>query len=383
MDTIINEIYRLSMSSDSMDSLLPCFVFDRNRFDRNINSFRKSFRKYFDKFEIAYSTKTNPHPAILKAAKENGIKIEIVSHYEYDEVAKVGFMPDEVIYNGVIPHLFSKYTIASHGGKVNVENIFEMKQIAAIALKEKREIKIGIRLNINLHDGEGHCSRFGVVPFSQEFFQFLNLQNDYCRINGVHIHIHGGRDIDSWKARAKKAGEVAAYLRSEYIDFGSNLFGFMDKRLSEQFDNKIPSFDEYAEVIFNELGRFYNKMPEIIIEAGTPIVADTVSAVGKVEYIKTGLHKQAVSSLSIYDFGFFHGSDKKVPVDVIHISGNDAYRNLPIYGYACTEDDLLCRSYNGELSVGDILIFRNLGAYAYSLCSDFIKPKLKLYEIIC
>ncbi len=383
MDTIINEIYRLSMSSDRLDDLLPCFVFDRNRFDRNINSFRKSFHKYFDRFEIAYSTKTNPHPAILKAAKENGIKIEIVSHYEYDEVAKAGFMPDEVIYNGVIPHLFSKYTIASHGGKVNVENIFEMKQIAAIALKEKRKIKIGMRLNINLHGDNGHSSRFGIVPFSPEFFQFLNLQNDYCMINGVHIHIHGGRDIDSWRTRAKKAGEVAAYLRSEYIDFGSNIFGFMDERLSEQFNSNIPSVDEYAKAIFNELGRFYNKMPEIIIEAGTPIVADTVSAVGKVEYIKAGSSTQAVSSCSVYDFGFFHGSDKKVPVDVIHLSDGNQYNGITIYGYACTEDDVVCESYSGELCVGDILVFRNLGSYAYSLCSDFIKPKLKLYELIC
>jgi len=54
---------------------------------------------------------------------------------------------------------------------------------------------------------------------------------------------------------------------------------------------------------------------------------------------------------------------------------------VEIFGYACTEDDTVYKSYTGELAVGDYLLFRNLGAYANSLSSDFIKPAMKTYDI--
>lgn len=374
------------MSSVDIDKIQPCFLFDSDMFKQNVVNYRNGFASVFgDKFILSYSTKTNPHPLVLKAlAQVPWVMIEIVSPHELDLAVEAGFSFDRIVYNGVIPDIKGKVLVASHGGIVNVENYRELKEIADYAEKYKLHLNVGMRVNIRIDENRKWESRFGIKPYTDQFYDCLKCQNKYLKIVGIHSHIHGCRTLDHWKERAKQLGELCKRCGFEYIDFGSNLFGYMDERLASQFDCKVPTAREYAEAIYDELTWYYSRseMPTIIIEPGTPVVANTVSVLGKVENINDrGFDTIATASCSVYDFGFFHGSDKHPPMDVIHMSEGENYENLEIFGYACTEDDTVCKSYTGNLAVGDYLLFRNLGAYANSLCSDFIKPKLKTIDI--
>ena len=380
MDITTREIFRLLTSKGKYCDTF--FVFDGKQFAENISRFTKAFENKFDKFELAYSTKTNPHPIVLHAVKKSGSSIEIVSPYEYRLVKSIGFDDKDIIYNGVIPDYHYKYAVALNGGKVNIENANEFKRIAIMAKSADVKLKVGIRLNVDLFGNCRRVSRFGITPESEEFKECVNLQNEHCRIAGVHLHVHGGRGLEMWDKRAETVGRIAKELDVEYIDFGSNLFGFMDDRLADQFDEEIPSPEMYADVIHSRLSEIFLSIPKVIIEPGTPVVANAVSLVGKVENIfKRYDRHYATASCSIYDCGFFHGSDKKVPMDVIHVSSGEQVDKLKIYGYACTEDDILCDSYTGRIAIGDWLVFNNLGAYAYSLSSDFIKKKPDFFQI--
>lgn len=286
--------------------------------------------------------------------------------------------------NGVIPDINGKVSVAKHGGIVNVESYSELKKIAEYTQKNCIPIKVGLRVNIDIDNDRKWKSRFGVAPGTPMFDKCLSLQSDTLQIVGIHCHIHGCRSLIHWRERAIQLGKISKKYGFEYIDFGSNMFGFMDDRLKAQFNEYVPSASEYAATIYGGLRSVYGreKLPIVIIEPGTPVVADAVSLLGKVETI-TELEDRtiATASCSVYDFGFFHGSDKHPPMDVIYVGNELYYKDVEIFGYACTEDDTVCKSYSGLLGEGDLLLFRNLGAYANSLCSDFIKKKLKVIEV--
>ena len=40
------------------------------------------------------------------------------------------------------------------------------------------------------------------------------------------------------------------------------------------------------------------------------------------------------------------------------------------------EDDILARDYTGSLAEGDIIVFKNAGAYSFSTNNDFISPAI-------
>lgn len=386
MDTTLNGTLQGSVSRDKLDIMQPCFLFDHDKFMSNLRHFNMSFSSYFgDMFIPSYSTKTNSSPHVLSAVRESrDWKLEIVSPHELMLARQLKFPLRRIVYNGVIPDLEGKFAVAESGGIVNVENYSELKALADLAMEAETPIEVGLRVNIHIDDNRPWESRFGVKPYTEQFDQCLNLQSDYLKIVGIHSHIHGCRTLDFWRERATQLGIIAKDFWMSYIDFGSNMFGFMDERLAAQFPNAIPTADDYARTIHDGLVAVYgsNHIPTVIIEPGTPVVADTICVLGKVETInERGFDTIATASCSVYDFGFFHGSDKHPPMDVVHMSEGKHYEDLEIFGYACTEDDTVCKSYTGELAVGDYLLFRNLGAYANSLCSDFIKPSLKTYDI--
>ena len=41
------------------DLVTPCFIYDIDRFELNINCLRDSFKRYYGNFRIGYSYKTN------------------------------------------------------------------------------------------------------------------------------------------------------------------------------------------------------------------------------------------------------------------------------------------------------------------------------------
>ena len=57
------------------------------------------------------------------------------------------------------------------------------------------------------------------------------------------------------------------------------------------------------------------------------------------------------------------------------------YQNLDFGGYTCIEGDYLYRGYNGPLSIGDLVVFENVGSYSVVLKPPFILPNFPVVEL--
>ncbi len=68
---------------------------------------------------------------------------------------------------------------------------------------------------------------------------------------------------------------------------------------------------------------------------------------------------------------------KDLPLDVIHNGGCSVLiRGGKLVGYTCLEYDVVRENYNGELAVGDTVVFGNVGGY-----TNVSKPPFILWNV--
>jgi len=374
-----NETFPKSMSNDDIVGLeTPCYIFNKPVFVDNFIGLTSAFRRRYKNFDIAYSYKTNSTKAVIQTVKALEGLAEVVSPYELERAIKCNRDYSRIVYNGVIPDPEGKISVAYCGGIVNIDNLDELKEIDHICTQNEQSIKIGLRLNFDI--GVGFDSRFGFRIGEPEYEEAVNLINasEFLHMNSIHCHISCGRGLEFWKRRVETMIKTGKELGVKVIDLGSNLYGPMDERLSTQFNDTIPSFVQYAETVCKPMAEAFPDMSvKLIIEAGTPIIANAVDFATRVVNIKSIAGKKlATIDGSFFNLGFLV-KVKKVPMDVINLKR--VYpENYDLYGYTCTEGDLVQEGYEGYLGVGDVVVFRNVGAYSRSLCpSQFIMPPPK------
>ncbi|MDE7427624.1 MAG: diaminopimelate decarboxylase [Muribaculaceae bacterium] len=355
-----------------------CFIYYPERVLRDVKSFRSALNCYFPKATLAYSVKTNSHPAVLNTILDSGIMAEAVSEAEYSECKRIGFMGDHIIYNGPIKSKESFLRAVEGGSIVNIDSLTELSYLDSITSGNKA--RLGVRLNVNLQDVcpeeatfEEASSRFGFRVNEEPFKEVTEAFRAHPRLklSGVHIHrTTRNRSVRFYAALARWVGKVISEynLKPEYIDFGG---GFSAPYPS------APTFNHYAGAMARELRLCGVNLTdtEIIVEPGTAVVArafDYLVTVTDVRatsegtiIITTGtrnhidpLFKQ--NSISHELLRFNNSTDKQVPVQKVE-------------GCTCMEFDCLLTLRNAPaLQPGDKIIFHNVGAYTLSLAPEFI-----------
>ena len=89
--------------------------------------------------------------------KEMGGYAEVVSDMEYEIAERVGYNSSQIIYNGPLKGPKLEQHLLG-GGITNIDNIDEIMRVIDFANKCKQEIKVGIRVNINV--GQNFISHF-------------------------------------------------------------------------------------------------------------------------------------------------------------------------------------------------------------------------------
>ena len=243
---------------------LPCYVFDEEAFRNNYQNLKDTLTASYSKYEIAYSYKTNYAPKICSVVKSMGGYAEVVSDMEYEIAKIIGYENDFIVYNGP----FKGPKMEEHlcnGGILNIDNLEELNRVICFANEQRREFKVGLRLNINV--GQKFISRFGIDAESEDLEDGVNrLRNcQYTRLVGLHCHIGQSRSLAAWKARTTQMLTLAdKYIDDipEYIDLGSGMFGDMAPDLLQQFTVDVPTYSEYARVTAKLVAEHYKDIPE-------------------------------------------------------------------------------------------------------------------------
>lgn len=361
------------------------YLFDATAFDRNFAEFLAAFRGHYPRTALAYSYKTNYLPRLCRRVNALGGYAEVVSGMEYALARRVGVLPDRIIFNGPYKTAGDIERALTDGALVNLDSPAEVDLVRGIARKRPRSVlRIALRCNFDL--GASGVSRFGIDAAGHDLAAAIarlgRIRN--CRIDGLHCHwLPPGRSAAAYAAIARRMLDLARQCFGArppgLLDLGGGFCSRMPPGLAAQFDFPIPTFQEYARAIAAPLAAaFPGNGPELILEPGLALAADTLSFAAKVVALKTIRSKTyALLSASVYDVQPTK-NQKTLPLRHFPQPGGARARRrsgpMDLVGYTCMEDDCLCRNYPGALAAGDYVVFQNVGAYTIVLKPPFIAP---------
>ncbi len=365
---------------------VPFYLFDEKLFLDNMNRLTSTFQSVYSNYRVAYSFKTNYTPYICKLVKENGGYAEFVSDLEYSLAKNRGYENSKIIYIGPFKGaLLEDHLLA--GGIANADNYNECERICRLAESHPEKVfKIGLRLNLDL--GAGFISRFGMVEDSEDMLKSVELIKRYDNLHvvGMHCHIKAPRNPEAWKRRSEIMIAAAdKYVEGipEYISLGSGMVPGEYSQYADDFENFKPTYQEFAEALFAPFINHYpeRQRPIVFTEPGRALITRYIRFFAIVDNFKeVRERKLATTNGSFHNIGEIY-SQARIPVIVHHNSEGKYYDKIDIMGYTCLEQDVMFPSYEGNLSVGDIIEFRNVGGYSIVYKPQFIYPQCAMYAL--
>ena len=359
----------------------PTYVYDaekiKSQYDRLINSF-----KSVANLRINYAVKALSNISILKYINTLGSGLDTVSIQEVMIGIRAGFPVNKIIYtpNGVSVAEIQR--VAKMGVNINIDNLNVLEQFGS----SNPEIPICVRINPHVMAGGnskisfGHIdSKFGISIHQIPLLLWI-VNNTNIKVNGIHMHTGSDiLDIEVFIHAAEILFQTASKFKDlEFIDFGS---GFKVPYHYGDNETNIEELGEKLSKRFNEFCKDYGKKLTLAFEPGKFLVSEAGSFLCSVNSIK-----QTTSTVfAQVDTGFNHfirpmmyGSDHHI----VNISNpNDSERFYSVVGYICETDTFATNKRISKIFEGDILSFKNAGAYCFSMSSNY-NSRFKPSEIL-
>ena len=366
----------------------PLMLYDMTAFERNYFEFLEAFTRRYARTRIAYSYKTNYTPALCRCVDEWGGLAEVVSGLEYELARSLGVPGSRIVFNGPWKTAADLQRAVDEDAVINVDEAYQLPVLRELAKGRPAgsDVRVGLRITFELPGAE--TSRFGFHLENgglEEGVEFIR-QSPGLKLSGLHCHfLTAGRSAADYERIAKRMIEAARALGVdgglEFLDIGGGFFSKMSPALKSQFDVPIPDFADYGKAIGDAFSAAYGKEggPELIVEPGLCLTADISTFVTRVMDVKRSAdRKLAVVMGSFYDIKPT-GSARNLPIGVMGSNDGEALQGpIDIVGATCMEHDVLHRGYDGALARGDVVVFRNTGAYTNVLRPLFINSPVPI-----
>ncbi|MFH1050173.1 MAG: diaminopimelate decarboxylase [bacterium] len=349
----------------------PLYVYDTSKMIGQYNKMLNAFS--YPNVKINYACKALTNKNILKLFKNLGSGLDCVSIQEVWLGLNAGFKPQDIIYT---PNCVSFEEIAlavKEGVKINIDNISILDQFGH---EFGNKIPVCIRVNPHIMAGShtkisvGHIdSKFGIsihqIPLVERIVQTHNII-----VEGIHMHTGSDiLDVEVFLQGAEILFDVVKkFPNIEYIDFGS---GFKVPYKPDDIETDIEELGEKISERFNKFSKELGKEITLMFEPGKYLVSESGYFLVTVNVVK-----QTTSTIFAgVDSGMNHLIRPMFYDAYHHIVNVSKPMNKPriysVVGYICETDTFGYDRKIAEISEGDILGFRNAGAYCYAMSSNY------------
>lgn len=349
----------------------PLYVYNTETIAAQYKRLTAAFSKV-KKVKIHYAVKALSNLSVLKYIHSLGAGLDTVSIQEVQLGLAAGVSAKHIMFtpNGV--SLEEIETVAKLGVQVNIDNLSILEQFGT----RNPDIPVCIRINPHVMAGGntnisvGHIdSKFG-ISIHQIPHILRIVENTNMTINGIHMHTGSDiLDIDVFLYASEILFDTAKHFENlEFIDFGS---GFKVPYKTGDIETNIEEFGTKLTQRFNTFCKNYRKQLTLAFEPGKFLVSEAGLFLAKVNVVK-----QTTSTVfAQIDSGFNHlirpmlyGSQHEIE----NISNPDGReRFYSVVGYICETDTFANNRRIPEITEGDILAFKNAGAYCYSMASNY------------
>ncbi|NNE31709.1 MAG: diaminopimelate decarboxylase [Winogradskyella sp.] len=361
-----NALLKIAKEHDS-----PLYVYDANTIINQYNRLTNAFSKV-KHLKINYAVKALSNISVLKLFNALGSGIDTVSIQEVKLGVRAGFKSDQIIYtpNGV--SLEEIEEVSKLGVQINIDNLSILEQFGTkhpktpVCIRINPHVMAGGNTNISV----GHIdSKFG-ISIHQIPHILRIVKNTKMNINGIHMHTGSDiLDIDVFLYASEILFETAKNFKGlDFIDFGS---GFKVPYKSGDIETNIEELGQKLSKRFNEFCKDYGKDLTLAFEPGKFLVSEAGVFLAKVNVVK-----QTTSTVfAQIDTGFNHlirpmlyGSQHEI-VNISNPKGRERFYS--VVGYICETDTFANNRRINEINEGDILCFKNAGAYCFTMASNY------------
>lgn len=362
----------------------PFYLYSENIISENYLSYSDNLKDISS--TICYSVKANSNLSILSILAKLGAGFDIVSGGELTRVLKSGGDPKKVVFSGVgktddeIIYALEKNIMC-----FNIESDEELNTVDKIAQKMNTTANISIRVNpeINVDTHPYITTGMKDNKFGIEQAQIVSLYKKASSLKGIKIigiDYHIGSQIMQLEPYLESLAKILNIIdeldkmniKLNHIDIGGGL------GISYENEDVIPK-----KTLMDETLRLIGRRKlSLIIEPGRSIVGESGILVSKIINIK----RSTTKNFAIVDAGM---NDLIRPPlynayhSIKEVSKNSTNKMVyDVVGPICETADFLGK--NRELSImkGDCIIVENVGAYGFSLASNYnTRPKTDEYII--
>ena len=349
----------------------PVYVYDANKISAQYERLTKAFAAV-PSLRINYAMKALSNVSILKLMRKLGAGLDTVSIQEVKLGLHAGFAPEQIIFtpNGVSMEEIEE--AASLGVQLNIDNLSILEQFGS----KHPQVPVCIRINPHVMAGGnsnisvGHIdSKFG-ISIHQIPHILRIVENTKMHINGIHMHTGSDiLDIEVFLYAAEILFDTAKHFKElQFIDFGS---GFKVPYKEGDIQTDIEELGEKLSQRFLEFCKGYGRDLTLAFEPGKFLVSEAGFFLVKVNVVK-----QTTSTVFAgIDSGFnhlirpmFYGATHFIE----NLSNPEGKKRFyTVVGYICETDTFASNRQIAEISEGDILCFRNAGAYCYTMASNY------------
>ncbi len=362
----------------------PLFVFSERLIQDRVRELRDAFALRWPRVRLAWSYKTNYLDAVCTIMHREGSWAEVVSEFEYDKAMRLGVPPEKVHFNGPYKSRAVLERALPAGTIVHIDHFDELALCEEVAVATGCRPRVAIRVSLAA-EGTPAWSRFG---FNLDNGQAMDaarriLAGDRLELCGLHTHM--GTFITepgAYRDAAAKLARFANELRErfgvavDFLDLGGGLASH--NTLKAQYlpgDQATPSFRAYADAVVEGLAELDcppQELPTLVLESGRALVDDAGSLISTVlanKRLPDGRRDLVVDAgVNILFTSFWYKHDL--------VPAQDFRPNLEptiVHGPLCMNIDVVRDTLLfPPMSVGERVVFRNVGAYNVTQWMQFI-----------
>jgi diaminopimelate decarboxylase len=397
---------------------LPLFVTSLNAVRQRAEMYVVELKRHFRKSKVFYAMKANAAAAILREVNLAGCGVDIVSIGEFRAACAAGISPAEICFAGVGKSRAEILEAFESGlGVINVEHADELTFVLQTLADRRGQESLGasyrgplvaLRLNPCV-ESETHPhlktgaldSKFGMLAsqidewlhvtkhtFTHDnHFDEVRFREFIAPLKGIHVHIGSQlQSHDVFPLVLQRVKQVvlkflATGIGIDHLDLGGGLgvgpagvpadASDIAQHIAFQADALRQMCREEPELL--SLWGSEQEHLHVCIEPGRSMVASSTVFLTEVLYEK--------ANLEAYRFAYVDAGMNAFPRPSIYgaehstACANRASQDLipyTVFGPVCESGDVLARDAKlPQLSVGDVVVFFEAGAYCRSMASHY------------
>lgn len=359
----------------------PLYVYNADNISHQYNILQHAFVSHPTRFFYACKALTNI--SILKYVYQLGASLDCVSINEVKLGLYAGYDPKRILFTPNCVEFSEIQEAKELGVLINIDSISVLELFGNTY---GDTYPVCIRINPHIEAGGNYKISTGHIDskFGISIHQIRHIER-IVKTTGLHVHglhMHTGseiKDIDVFLQALDVLFDMAnRFTALDFLDLGS---GFKVPYKAGDTGTDIHKLGEKVALAFKTFEQEYGRPLEVWFEPGKFLVSNAGYLL-----VNTNIIKQTTATVFAGINSGFNHLIRPMFYDAYHEILNVSHPDGPeriytVVGNICETDTFAWDRVIPEIKEGDILCFKNAGAYGFEMSSNF-NSRLKPAEVL-